>query len=96
MPKLYYIIALFFTFSITVEANAEDLVVFEGHAYELVDTPMAWNHALSFAKNKGGALVKINSFQENTFLTNFLLKTTRSNKKVCPLMDNFYVTSQFE
>ena len=78
MPKLYCTFALFFTIGTIAEANAADLVVFEGHAYEFVDTPMAWNDALSFAENKGGTLVQINSFQENTFLTDFLLKTTTS------------------
>ena len=78
MPKLYCTFALFFTIGTIAEANAADLVVFEGHAYEFVDTPMAWNEALSFAENKGGTLVQINSFQENTFLTDFLLKTTTS------------------
>ena len=78
MPKLYCTFALFFTIGTIVEANAADLVVFEGHAYEFIDTPMPWNDALYFAENKGGSLVQINSFQENTFLTNFLLKTTTS------------------
>ena len=78
MPKLYCTFALFFTIGTIAEANAADLVVFEGHAYEFVDTPMAWNDAFSFAENKGGTLVQINSFQENTFLTDFLLKTTTS------------------
>ena len=78
MPKLYCTFALFFTIGTIAEANAADLVVIEGHAYEFVDTPMAWNDALSFAENKGGTLVQINSFQENTFLTDFLLKTTTS------------------
>ena len=78
MPKLYCMFALFFTIGTAVKANAADLVVFEGHAYEFIDTPMAWNDALSFAENKGGTLVQINSFQENTFLTDFLLKTTTS------------------
>ena len=78
MVKLYCVFALFFTLGATVEINAADLTVFEGHAYEFVDTPMVWNDALSYAQNKGGTLAKVDSFQENTFLTDFLLKTTTS------------------
>ena len=78
MLKLYSMFALFFIIDTTAKENSADLVVFEGHAYEFVDTPLTWNDALSYAENKGGTLVKINSFQENTFLTNFLLKTTTS------------------
>ena len=78
MVKLYCMFALFFTLGATVEINAADLTVFEGHAYEFVDTPMVWNDALSYAQNKGGTLAKVDSFQENRFLTDFLLKTTTS------------------
>ena len=78
MVKLYCVFALSFTLGATVEINAADLTVFEGHAYEFVDTPMAWNDALSYAQNKGGTLAKVDSFQENRFLTDFLLKTTTS------------------
>ena len=68
MPKLYCAFALFFTLCTTAKVNAADLAVFEGHAYEFVDIPMAWNDALSYAENKGGTLAKVDSFQENTFL----------------------------
>ena len=57
---------------------AEELKTFEGHAYEVVSTPMSWVAADAFAKSKGGALVKIDSFQENFFVKNLMSSTETS------------------
>lgn len=41
---------------------------FDGHSYELINTPMSWSNAEAHAREKGGLLAIINSFPENVFL----------------------------
>ena len=59
-------------FAVSVNLLAQELKTFEGHAYEVISTPMSWMAADEFAKSKGGALVKIDSFQENFFIENLM------------------------
>ena len=67
---LNYLIISSSLFAVPISLLAEELKTFEGHAYEVVSTPMSWVAADAFAKSKGGALVKIDSFQENFFVKN--------------------------
>lgn len=68
-------IALFFAQGSLLAA---ELKTFDGHAYELVSTPMTWSEAKSFAQGKGGELVRIDSFQENYFVKNLMSLTETS------------------
>lgn len=50
---------------------------FDNHAYEVINVPMSWGDATEFASKKGGALAKIETFQEHTFLR-FLTKDIKT------------------
>ena len=58
--------------------NSQNLYTFNGHTYEKVELPMSWTEASKFAGEKSGTLVKIESFQENTFLKSFMSQTQTS------------------
>ena len=58
--------------------NSQNLHTFNGHTYEKVELPMSWTEASKFAGEKSGTLVKIESFQENTFLKSFMSQTQTS------------------
>ena len=75
---LNYLIISSSLFAVPISLLAEELKTFEGHAYEVVSTPMSWVAADAFAKSKGGALVKIDSFQENFFVKNLMSSTETS------------------
>jgi len=59
--------------------KSQNLYTFNGHTYEKVELPMSWTDASKFAGEKSGTLVKIESFQENTFLRVFYV----SNSNIC-------------
>ena len=42
--------------------------VFNGHAYQIINTPKSWPEAKEYAASIGGRLLVINSFQENVFI----------------------------
>ena len=58
--------------------NSQNLHTFNGHTYKKVELPMSWTEASKFAGEKSGTLVKIESFQENTFLKSFMSQTQTS------------------
>jgi len=58
--------------------KSQNLYAFNGHTYEKVELPMSWAEASKFAEEKSGTLVKIESFQENTFLRSFMSQTQTS------------------
>ena len=58
--------------------KSQNLYTFNGHTYEKVELPMSWTEASKFAGEKSGTLVKIESFQENTFLKSFMSQTQTS------------------
>ena len=58
--------------------KSQNLYTFNGHTYEKVELPMSWAEASKFAEEKSGTLVKIESFQENTFLRSFMSQTQTS------------------
>ena len=62
------ILVILAPFALANKEQSSKLADFEGHTYEKVDTPMTWQEASSFAKEKHGTLVKVDSFQENKFL----------------------------
>ena len=70
-PEAFFVLLILFILAPFALANKEQsskLADFEGHTYEKIDTPMTWQEASSFAKEKHGTLVKVDSFQENKFL----------------------------
>ena len=70
-PEALFVLLILFILAPFALANKEQsskLADFEGHTYEKIDTPMTWQEASSFAKEKHGTLVKVDSFQENKFL----------------------------
>ena len=64
---------LFFVFFIPQKGNGQTSEIrkirnFDNHAYEVITEPMSWGDAREYASAQGGALVKIETFQEHTFL----------------------------
>lgn len=42
--------------------------LFNGHSYQIINTPKSWSEAEEYAASIGGRLLVINSFQENVFI----------------------------
>lgn len=51
------------------QGSAQNLFsLFNGHSYQIINTPKSWSEAEEYAASIGGRLLVINSFQENVFI----------------------------
>lgn len=55
----------------TVETTSTDKVEFNGHYYQVYDTPMTWDEAKAYCESLGGHLVTITSQEEQELITNY-------------------------
>lgn len=75
LKTLIFAKVLIFGFS-PIAYNENNVKSFEGHAYEVINSPMTWEDAREHATQKSGSLVKINSFQENVFVRLLMAEIT--------------------
>ena len=74
------LVLLFFLFFTTQRGSAQTSELrkirnFDHHTYEVISEPMSWSDAKEYASAKSGALVKIETFQEQIFLRSLMKDT---------------------
>ena len=74
------LVLLFFLFFTTQRGSAQTSELrkirnFDHHTYEVISEPMSWSDAKEYALAKSGALVKIETFQEQIFLRSLMKDT---------------------
>lgn len=62
----------------TVETVSSEVVEFNGHYYQVYDTPVTWDEAKAHCESLGGHLATITSDEENSFIKNLISSGTKN------------------
>lgn len=63
-----------FTFSTVLKSSAAETDTYNGHTYQVFDTPMSWHDAKDYCESLGGHLAAITSSDEENYIAQFVDK----------------------